>query len=142
MTGESEDPRGEVLAYKSPQGKQDEAAPHRPLPAVLLCLPAILCWGAFLALLDRFFLRLLPIPRIPQSFARFHVPWLWIVLIVWVLAVVTALVSIDEYVVSRRKPRPWYVWLNLLVNISGLLFTFGVLLLILYFWGRHDSMGF
>ncbi len=33
MTGESEESRGEVLAYKSPQGKEDEAAPHRPLPA-------------------------------------------------------------------------------------------------------------
>jgi hypothetical protein len=139
MTGESEEPRGDVLAYKSPQGKEDEAAPHRPLPAVLLCLPGILCWGAFLGLLDRFFLRVLPIP---QSFARLHVPWLWIVLIVWVLALVTALVSIEEYVVSRRKPRPWYVWLNLLVNISGLLLTFGVLLLILYFWGHHDWTGF
>ncbi|MGB7157869.1 MAG: hypothetical protein WBD40_07370 [Tepidisphaeraceae bacterium] len=50
-----------------------------------------------------------------------------IILACWVLAILTALVSI---LYLRRRPRSWYAWLNLLINISGLVFTIGLLVFV------------
>lgn len=51
------------------------------------------------------------------------------ILCCWGVAVITAVGSFFRY--AARRPKPWYVWLNLLINITGLLFTAGIVFLIL-----------
>ena len=93
-----------------------EAEPTRsPLVAVLLCLPGVCCWAVIAAGLWH-----IRIPRIGAG------P----VFICWMVAVVTALWSIFLYC---EGPRPWYVWMNLILNVAGLLFSAYVAFVILKF---------
>ena len=44
------------------------------------------------------------------------------------VAIVAAIVSLALYV--RQHPKPWYVRVNLVINMAGLVFTIGVFVLI------------
>ena len=52
----------------------------------------------------------------------------WKLLVCWGVAIVAAVVSLALY--TRQRPKPWYVRLNLVINVAGLLFTIGVFVLI------------
>jgi hypothetical protein len=90
-----------------------------PVEALSLCLPALICWIVFLGSLW------LPSPFLKSELA------LRVMFIVWFVGVITAIASFANYAVHNTGPRPWYVWLNLTLNGAGLLFTTGVVILIL-----------
>ena len=75
-----------------------------PAMATLLLVPGLICWIAITPFGENF-------------------RWLGEgILLVWLVAIVAALSSVYLYL-FRRVTRPWYVVINLIVNISGLLFT-------------------
>jgi hypothetical protein len=105
-----------VLEYQNPA--------HHPRPspviATLLCLPGLVCWvlvaTALLHLLTGYDVRL----------------WTWTIpptyiLLLWAVAIVTALVSVAMYGLRIGRDTPWYVTMCLLINTLGLVFT-GVVL--------------
>ncbi len=108
-----------VLAYHAPS---DGQARPSPLTAALLALPGAACWCVFVgALVARpvfgvALFRLVPIPPVP------------LLLLLWAVAIVTAVASVVYY--ARRRPRPWYVVLCLAINGCGLLFTVAVVSLL------------
>lgn len=87
-----------------------------------MCLPGLACWCLLAA---------------PFAHASFQY-WIGIrisadviiisILSLWAIAVVFALFSFGMY--SRLRPKPWYVWLNLIINGAGFLFTIGVFVFI------------
>jgi hypothetical protein len=110
-----------VIPYKTPD--PPTKPPPSPLVAVMLCLPGVLCWSLLLTL----FL----VPRsMQQNFAFLRILSGPGIFLCWGVAIVCALISLAIYL-WRRKP--WYVWINLLVNVAGLLFSGVVLFLLL--WG-------
>ena len=99
------------------------ARPSHPLPAVLFCVPGLICWLALFHLLLARVIRV----RLPALLGRWLYPGIfW----VWLGAILTAAISLILYV--RRGPKPWYVWLNLAVNVSGLLFTLAVMAVVMF----------
>jgi accessory gene regulator protein AgrB len=89
----------------------------------MLCLPGVLCWSLLLAL----FL----VPRsMQQNFAFLRILSGPGIFLCWGVAILCALTSLAIYLF---RSKPWYVWINLLVNVAGLLFSGLVLLLLL--WG-------
>ena len=48
----------------------------------------------------------------------------------WFVAVVTAIASFASYAGRNKGQRSWYVWLNLILNGAGLLFTTVVVILL------------
>ena len=52
--------------------------------------------------------------------------------VVWGVAILCALISLAIYLFRRKT---WYVWINLLVNIAGLLFTLFALFVVLTWRG-------
>jgi hypothetical protein len=109
------------LAYARP----GPAAKPPPSPAVamLTCLPGLICWLFLLSAFVR--------PLIPRTITSSRLlPFGGVeMLVCWAAAIITALFSIGHYL-RRRRARPWYVWINLIINITGLLFTAGILMLI------------
>jgi hypothetical protein len=98
-----------------------KVAPHRPLIAVALCLPGLICWIALAEIvLPRWFG---PMWLLPQFFGISGL------LLCWAIAIICAAISLAGY---RSPHKPWYVWLNLTINISGLVFTGLVVFLILW----------
>ena len=88
---------------------------YQPLPAVLLAAPGLLCW----AILAAAFLNALS-DSIFDSIAIFG-------LVLTIVAVPCALFSLFHYLKPRGLRRRWYVVLNLVINVSGLLFISMVL---------------
>jgi len=119
---ESQQPKRDVLGYASPHSEQDLAKPANPVEAVLLCLPGLICWIIFLGSISGVLFRWLRFPRL-----RLTIP---IVLILWFVAVVTAIASFASYAGRNKGQRSWYVWLNLILNGAGLLFTTVVVILL------------
>lgn len=93
-----------------------------PVVATLLCLPGVLCWSALLSAIAGGYKPVSAGGFLP---VRMIVP-------IWALAVLSAVLSLVLYV-RRGVRRPWYVWLNLAINVGGLLFTAAAVLLILLF---------
>ena len=110
------------LAYARPAEPRER--PPEPLWPVVLCLPGLICWIQFLAMLLP---RWLPV-RPPRIFFGSHL------LACWMLAVLSALVSLASY---GRRPKAWYVWVNLVINVAGLLFTLTVLVVVLVLMATH-----
>lgn len=110
------------LAYERPAEPVSgmERAPG-PVWPTLLCLPGMACWAQLIGMIFGAF---------------FGTRWfIWPGVVAWwALAVVTAVVSLFLYV-PRRRPKPWYVCMNLFVNVSGLMFTICILLLIAAAYG-------
>ena len=116
-------PMPEPLSYRQPDlPPVTQSNLPRVWPAVVLCLPGLVCWlllgvmviGIFRVpvlapMADRFADMLDLIPAVPCLLMPF-VP----------LAVLTAIASIETY---WHRPKPWYIRLNLIVNISGLIFV-------------------
>jgi hypothetical protein len=80
-----------------------------PLGPLLLCLPGILCWTVYVAIVAGVEL---PVPVGVGGLAVF-----------WFVAVVNVFVSFLIYGRSPFDVRPWYVLLCLALNIGGLLFS-------------------
>ena len=96
-----------VLNYRSPGSEKELPS---PATAMLLCLPWILCWSTVLLI----------------KLISYRTPSGWefiLILVIWGIAVITAISSVLIY---ARRRKPWYVWLNLIVNIVGLLSTAAV----------------
>jgi hypothetical protein len=93
------------------------ARSHHPLPAILLCTPGLICW----ALLAGFVTGWMP-RFVERLFEGIFLPLL-------AAAVLTAIVSIIIYLFVPRQRKPWFVILNLVINISGLLFLLGVFII-------------
>src|SRR5690348_6103735 len=83
-----------------------ELTPRRrsPVVAAVLCLPGVCCWCGLALALAGIALRL------PSMFTR----WLAGVWFCWPVAIVCANASL---VIYCRRPRPWFVWLNLAINV-------------------------
>jgi hypothetical protein len=108
------------LEYQTPP--RDEAASNRPSPFVasLLAVPGLACWVILLGLVTHSFQLSLRDAQVAGM------------ILLWCLAVFTAVGSFILYLPRRSRPRPWYVWLNLLINGLGLLFTVGVVVLAVF----------
>ena len=101
------------------------AMPRRELPspvsAMILCVPGLICWCVLLGMW-----------LVPAS-ARANFRFLDVfppgtILWCWIIAIACAFISLAIY---GRGPKPWYVWINFAINISGLLFSLGVVVLIM-----------
>jgi len=115
-----------TIEYRHPTAQSKEP---NPAVAMILCLPGMICWCSLLGLF------LVPSGMRPQlSFLDIFPPGT--LLICWATAILAALVSLGLYARARK---PWYVCINLAVNIAGLLFTGGVAALVAYFMvgGAH-----
>ncbi len=101
------------LAYESRARDVTEA---HPAAAMALCFPGLVCWCWFAALLlgQGVFFSALPSEALIPC---------------WAFAILTAVFSLYRY---RHHPRPWFVWVNLLINVSGLVFTAIVFVLIVF----------
>ena len=113
-----------ALSYATPPST---ARPSLTAAAVLAA-PGTVCWLGLAWLLLSFLA-----PSFMRTFGRSLMqmagPGIASKLLVcWGVAIVAALVSLALYV--RQRPKPWYVRLNLVVNVAGLLFTVGVLVLL------------
>lgn len=95
---------------------------------MLLALPGMICWGAFLLLLAQLISgsRMYGLLDWALHLLEPLLPPLAVWLSLWGLAAVCAVVSIELY---QRRPKPWYVRLNLAINISGLIVSSVLLLL-------------
>jgi hypothetical protein len=133
MTSENApNPAARALAYARPMARPGPPPP-RPLPAVLSCLPGLVCWVVFLS----FVLPAILGVGFSWRAEVFAVPLFPLFILgCWGLGIVTAIGSMVVYVPVKRKP--WYVWLNLLINGLGLLFTAGVVVLIIVAMNQHD----
>jgi hypothetical protein len=115
---------GSPLAYARPMSATTPPAPA-PLGVVLNCLPGLICWLVLLSML----LRKITFTRLWWPARLFESPLgVVFVLCCWGVAVITAIGSLFRY--GPRRPKPWYVWLNLVINITGLLFTAGIVFLV------------
>jgi hypothetical protein len=105
------------LEYQTPP--RDEPASDRPSPFVasLLAVPALSCWVILLGLVTHLFHLSLRDAQVAGM------------ILLWCLAVFTAIGSFVLDLPRRSRPRPWYVWFNLVINGLGLLFTVGVIVL-------------
>jgi hypothetical protein len=72
------------------------------LIALLLCAPGACCWLMYL------------VPGLPGDFNIF--------LITFFIAVATAIASLIIYCLHPFRPMPWYVIVNLSINVPGLIF--------------------
>jgi len=98
-----EDPQ-KVLSYHGPQRVPSDHPD--PLRAMLLCLPAMICWALFFGIITR-------LSRLPRSLY-------WLALLIWLAGIVTAIYS---FMIYYQKRKPWYVVLSLIINWSGIIFT-------------------
>ena len=100
-----------------------------PVVAVLLCVPSLVCWCAYGAMVFR---RWLP-PGMRGAFGRlFPVPNPWL-LACCGAAVVAGIASLVMY---RNARKPWYVALNLLVNAGWLFMTVCLAAIIAFVFAR------
>lgn len=102
-----------VLHY---QGPNQQPRTYSPTTAALLALPGATCWCIFLNALGigpRFGSDVFGSDRVESGF----------LFLLWALAVATAVASLVEFGGRAGEPKPWYVILCLLINITGLLFT-------------------
>lgn len=88
---------------------------HGPVPAILLCTPGLLCWTLLAGMMS----HVLPLRVISIVAGQLILPLV-------LVAVLTALSSIIYYFFLTRRHMPWYVILNLVINIGGLLLLIGV----------------
>src|SRR4051812_36283475 len=92
-----------VLEYRDPA---DEPKRPHPALALTLCAAGLMCWTIFL-------LGAFGLVRLPTSMVA-------MIFVLWGLAAITATASLFLYLVPWKQPRPWFVVLNLAVNITGL----------------------
>ena len=114
-----EQPTACKLDYQRPLPKQREFLTWRPIShpgvATVLVLPGLFCWIVLLSIF-------LPRSLGPGFLAFAEMLGPVFMLGNWGVAVIAAIASIYLYL-FRNVRRPWYVVINLVVNISGLLFT-------------------
>ena len=107
-----------VISYSTPQRQTDAPSPGL---AMVFCLPGLICWFVLLGLWFT--------PRwLRPSFSFLRVFPGGSVMWCWAIAILCALTSLALYL---RRRKPWYVWINLVVNIGGLVFTGGVVVLLI-----------
>jgi hypothetical protein len=88
------------------------ATAHSLSVALSLCVPGVMCWTIWLAhelIGDPGY----PFNNVPLALIQNLVP----------AAIVTAAISIGKYAQRPFDPKPWFVYFNLAVNISGLFFA-------------------
>ena len=102
-------PQDALLDYRDP--RRDTPPPSRAV-ALLLCSPGAACWGVYL--IDAF-----ADANLPQPIGDFFHTIFWPL---FFAAVVSAILSLIVYGRHPLRPQPWYVMLNLAINVSGLLF--------------------
>jgi hypothetical protein len=83
--------------------------PPSALP-LILCLPGAVCW--LLLICGNFLASLVP------ELYDFMRTLFWVS---FPVAVITAVISVSLYVRRPTRPLPWYVLINLGINIPGLL---------------------
>ncbi len=111
------------LDYKTVDGAE---LPPQPLKALLLCLPGFICWWAFLEMTIGRHFMIIGISRFLSGTP---------LILCWLTAGITALVSL---VIYRKARKPWYVWVNLIINVSGL----GISVLLIGIFIYVMSVGF
>lgn len=79
-----------------------------PALALVLCFPGLCCWITLVSIVAL---------RVPPGLLDPYVP---LMLCSWAAAIITAILSLGLYC---RKPRSGLVWMNLVINVTGLLFT-------------------
>jgi hypothetical protein len=122
---QGQEPPAAIEYASAPTHGRPRALTESPLLAAVLCLPGVICWCSLLSLIFR---RMLPGRFAAMSPVRVLGGSL---LLIWAFAVLTAVFSLVIY--ARRGVRPrWYVWLNLAVNVSGLLFTLAIVCLVVF----------
>ncbi len=89
-------------------------AEYRFLPALLLCLPGILCW-------DVIFAGAWGVRWLLEPFS--HLIGDWFIMALWALAIITAITSLIVYGRRLGQRKPWYVYICVVLNIIGLLFS-------------------
>jgi hypothetical protein len=109
-----------VLPYRTPPSERREPAPSW-IVATLLALPGLSCWMVLAMIV-------VPPPLRVLAWPGYYLVRLlgFGMALVWFVAIITALISLAIYLPWKK---PWYVILNLIVNISGLLFTLVALIL-------------
>ena len=85
---------------------------YHPLAAILLCTPGMLCWILLLSIVAGFAPPFV-IPFFKQGYIFALIG----------LAVTTAMISLPVYLYRPLLRKPWHVYLNLVVNVSGLIFV-------------------
>ena len=90
-------------------GRPDaQAQRESPFLALSLCLPGVACWSLYMMMeVAR------SVPSVPINYAAF--------MFLWLLSIIAAVVSLVVYGAHPLRPQPWYVILNLFVNICGLI---------------------
>lgn len=106
-----------ILDYRSPP------PPRRPSArlALLFCLPGLLCWLVFFTNDVHRDIGIGLILNFAESVTG--VQAFTFILILWGLAILTALASLIYYAIRLRDTREWYVLCCLALNIIGLLFS-------------------
>ena len=102
----------QTLMYETPGAGQRG---RNPLVAMALCFPGLCCWVFLVSIVGR---------HVPRGLVK---PWVLPALWCWGIAIVTAIASLVLYL---KNPRPWFVWVNLVINVLGLLFTGTIALLL------------
>ncbi len=121
----------EPLAYARPMERSAATTTPDPVAAVVSCLPGLICW----LVLGMVLVGNVTNGRSVMWMRPFGAVAPILVLLCWAVAILTAIGSLVCYV--RLKPKPWYVVLNLVINITGLLFTGGIALIIAFAMASH-----
>jgi hypothetical protein len=87
-----------------------EPIPTSPFTALSLCAPGAFCWF----MLGWSFIFNLPLPKF-LTFELFAAAW--------GVALVSAIISLVIYGRRPFEPKPWYVLVNLAINLLGLLYS-------------------
>jgi hypothetical protein len=103
-------PKPQVIDYVTPSAERDRALPSFTL-AALLAVPGGVCWVCFFLLETNMHVFGEDLLETLALLALFP-------------AIACAMLSLLLFVRFRRRAYPWYVALNLLINISGLCFVF------------------
>jgi hypothetical protein len=99
-----------VLSYKS---QERRVKSPDPLAATLLCVPGVACWVLFFGVF-------LWKGAGSGKFGFIEREWFSAVILLWIVAVASAIFSIIHY---RKMAKPVYVRFCLLVNWAGIVFT-------------------
>lgn len=103
-------PHDALLEYRDP--RLHVRVPSKAM-ALLLCAPGGACWTDYW--IDTFAATALP-QRVGDVLGAMFWP-------LFFAAVLTAIVSLIIFGRHPLRPQPWYIMLNLAINVSGLVFA-------------------
>jgi hypothetical protein len=90
------------LDYRKPQ---KQLKPLNPIVAAICLLPGLFCWSLVLGMGEVLYRLGVPLKNDTH------------LAIIWILAILGLLVPMIYYL---ERPKPRYVWINLIVNLTGL----------------------